>query len=106
MLCLGQRCRRRRKRTCIWAVARMEAVHYADSTAGRRLERRNSGLNMVSKTQSQRLLGARVCVRVWVRVWVRVRVRVRVRVGIRVKVSGRVRVRVRVKVRRSLRAWG
>ena len=85
-------------------MAGREAVRHADSDAGWRLGRRDSGLNVDPKTQTHR--GAHLRVRVRVRVWrlvlghngdraveaVRVRVRVRTiferRSGDRTRVDG------------------
>ena len=50
VMCVQQRCGRRRWRTCIWAVAGREAVQHADSDAAWRLGRRDSGLNLDPKT--------------------------------------------------------
>ena len=51
VLCVRQCCTRR---VCIWAVSGREAVQHANSDAGWRLGRRNLGLNLDSKAQTQR----------------------------------------------------
>ena len=50
-------CRRRRWRSCIPAVAGTEAVQHADSDAGWRLGRRDSGLNLEPETPDPPMLG-------------------------------------------------
>ena len=52
MLCVRQRCGRRRQRCCIWAVAGRENVQHADSDTGWRLG--DSDLNLNPKTQTHR----------------------------------------------------
>ena len=52
VLCVWQYCGRRR--CCIWAATRREGVQHADSDAGWRLGRRDSSLNLDSKTQNHR----------------------------------------------------